>query len=208
MSAVHVGDGEHVRGRRLAHVLVSCGLLLLGAIAAAATTAVSELEVEVWSALIDHGLEPDARTVFIAEQTTGDPAAIAADAATAQAIVKQLEVPQDAFDDWARRNAAVSHIDQPLKLKVSYQVLSAKTLAELYQSVDPVVGWKAFFERYAGTPGLLRLSHVGFDPGRGHALVYLEHQCGAECGAGRLFHLTRTEGGWTVAGGAVVWMVK
>ena len=187
-------------------------ILLLIALAAPGAdhdSVAPDREVEVWSALINNGLDDKTKMVVLAESTSGDAAALARDPATAAAVIKQLGVPASLFADWARRNAGVDAIERPLKLKVSYQVLNAKTRAELFEGADPVHGWQQFFTRFAGASGLLRISHVGFDDNFGHALVYLEQVCGADCGAGHLFHLLHdAQGGWTVQDDTTVWMVK
>ena len=189
--------------------LLTLLLLLNFAPVAHAAASYAERELGVWSTLINHGLDADAKMVVLAEETSGDPARIGRDPAAIDGIVKQLEVPKSAFDDWQRRNARLDHIDATLTLKVSYQVLDAKTRKSLFEGVTPGTGWENFFKRYPGAPGILRISHVGFDDTLSHALVYVEHECGAECGAGHLFHLTlRTGGGWDVKGGVTVWMVK
>ncbi len=189
--------------------LLTLLLLLNFAPVAHAAASYAERELGVWSTLINHGLDADAKMVVLAEETSGDPARIGRDPATIDSIVKQLEVPKSAFTDWQRRNARLDRIDATLTLKVSYQVLDAKTRKNLFEGVAPGTGWENFFKRYPGAPGILRISHVGFDDTLSHALVYVEHECGAECGAGHLFHLTlRTGGGWDVKGGVTVWMVK
>lgn len=193
--------------RRLTLLVLLVALPL--APAAAAALAYAERELGVWSALINHGLEASAKMVVVAEQTSGDPAAIARDATTGATIVKQLEVPSSAFADWQRRNTRVDAIDATLHLQISYQVLDAKTRKALFEGVAPATGWENFFKRFPGAPGLLRLSHVGFDDSLSHALVYVEHECGAECGTGHLFHLRLSPGGaWQVQAGVTVWMVK
>ena len=195
--------------RPLALLFVLLLLQLPLAPTAGAALNTAEREHGVWSALINHGLEATAKTVVLAEQTTGDPAAIARDAATIASIVKQLEVPPSTFADWQRRNTRIDNIDATLKLNISYQVLDTKTRKALFEGVVPGTGWENFFKRFPGAPGLLRLSHVGFDDTLSHALVYVEHECGAECGTGHLFHLRLAAGGgWQVQGGVTVWMVK
>ena len=166
-------------------------------------------EVQVLSALINHGLAPDTPTIVIAERTTGDPAAVASDEETVMAIVEELGIPRATLDDWSLRNVAPQLIDRPLDLQVSYQMLSESGLSEIFSDVEPQDGWTAFFTRYAGAPGILRVSRAGFDDSLSHALVYIEHQCGAECGAGRLIHLAQmSDGAWDVRQGAVVWMTE
>ena len=166
-------------------------------------------EVQVLSALINHGLAPDTPIVVIADHTTGDPASVTSDDDTATAIVEELGIPRATLDDWSLRNVAPRLIDRPLDIDVSYQMLSEGTLSELFSDVEPQDGWAAFFTRFAGAPGILRVSRAGFDDSLSHALVYIEHQCGAKCGAGRLVHLVReTDGAWGVREGAVVWMTE
>lgn len=166
-------------------------------------------EVHVLSALINHGLAPDTPIIVIAERTTGDPASVASDDETQMAIVQELGIPAATLDDWSLRNAASRLIDRPLDIDVSYQMLSEAGLSEMFGDVEPQDGWTAFFTRFAGAPGILRVSRAGFDDSLSHALVYIEHQCGAECGAGRLVHLVlETDGAWRVQEGAVVWMTE
>lgn len=170
--------------------------------------AFTERELEVLAALINHGVAPNTPVVIIADHTTGDPAAVVVDAETASAIVTQLEIPRATLDNWSLRNTLPRLIDQPLSLEVSYHLLSERSLSELFDNVEPQQGWIEFFKRYPGAPGILRLSRAGFDDSLSHALVYIEHQCGAECGAGRLVHLERAGGVWSVQGGALVWMTE
>ena len=170
--------------------------------------AFAERELEVIAALINHGVASDTPIVIIADHTTGDPAAVVVDAETASAIVTQLDIPRAALDNWSLRNRLPRLIDQPLNLEVSYHLLSERSLSELFNNVEPEQGWRQFFKRYPGAPGILRLSRAGFDDSLSHALVYIEHQCGAECGAGRLVHLERVDGAWRVQGGALVWMTE
>ena len=66
-----------------------------------------------------------------------------------------------------------------------------------------------FYQQFEGAPGLLRLSRAGFDHSLTHALVYVEFQCGVECGSGRLIHLVnQANGNWTVENAALVWLVE
>lgn len=198
----------HTMLRTLAPLCLLLIVWLVAAQAAAAAT-YGERELGVWSALVNHGLDPATKMVVLAERTTGDAAAIARDASITASIVKQLDVPPSAFNDWQQRNARVDAIDAALKLNISYQVLDPKTSKALFDGVTPGAGWEKFFKRFPGAPGLLRLSHVGFDDTLSHALVYVEHECGAECGTGHLFHLSLVTGGaWQVQGGVTVWMVK
>ena len=106
-------------------------------------------------------------------------------------------------------NAGTALIDRPLRLDITYQLLDQDERRKLFAAAEPKLAWSQFFARYEGAPGLLRLSRAGFDDTREHALVYVEHQCGVECGAGRLIHLQRgADREWQVKGAALVWMVE
>jgi hypothetical protein len=186
-------------------ILALCACVTHGA---SATSAV-ERDLGVWTALIAHGLAPGSRNVVIADETTGDPSALGVKTDARAAVINELGLPPAAFDDWVRRNHTQDPIAHPLKLEVSYQVLSAKLRAELFADVAPALGWQQFDARFPDTNGWIRLSHVGFSDDYRQALVYLEHQCGATCGTGHLFRLDATmQGSWIVADGLIVWMVK
>ncbi len=175
----------------------------------AAALGLDDTEVAVFQALLAHGLDPEQRMLVLDASTTGDPAAIAEHLDIARTLVDELGAPGETLDAWIRRNAVTADIDHPLDLPVSYHVLDAEERAEVFDVPEPQVGWSQFFARYEGAPGLLRLSRIGLDDSRRHALVYVEHQCGVECGAGRLVHLSRGDDStWQVNGAVLVWMVE
>ncbi len=191
---------------RPAAVLLTAVLIALAT--ASAATSLEEHETSIYSALINHGLAGAAKMIVIAAETTGDPAAIAAQD-DAPAMLTDLGVPAETLLNWQQRNARRSTIDQPLNLSATYQLLDAEDRAELFANVEPAAGWSQFFARYPDAPGLLRLSRAGFDDSLMHALVYVEYQCGEVCGSGRLVHLSNEHGdGWQVLGAALVWMVE
>lgn len=187
-------------------------LFILGLLWAAATPALDTgadgIDHAVWSALINHGLDGDVPIIVIAADTTGDPVAIGA-AEDAPAVVMELGAPAETLDHWVVRNRRSRQINTTLDVAASYQLLSADTRAELFADVAPDVGWTAFFSRYPGAPGLLRLSLAGFDAALDDALVYVEYQCGPGCGSGRLIYLAKAAAGeWQVVNAALVWMVE
>lgn len=186
-------------------LVIACALVA-GSVHAE-TGSLEQRELEIYSSLINHGLADTVPIVVLAAETTGDPAAIAGyeDAA---ALIDELGVPAETLRNWQRRNTGLFAIDSPLKLNVSYQMLDAKTRAEIFADVEPEAGWSRFFARFVGAPGLLRLSRAGFDDNLDHALVYVEYQCGVDCGSGRLIHLANESGdSWQVMNAALVWMV-
>ncbi|MCB1746789.1 MAG: hypothetical protein H6977_15380 [Gammaproteobacteria bacterium] len=179
--------------------------LLLASASAAAT--LGEREAAVFEALLNHGLEPGTPIVVIAEETTGDPAAIGTHLAESAELAAELGAPPGTLDDWVRRNAQRVTIDRPLRLAATYQLLDAEQRAKLFSAEAPQLAWSQFFEHYRGAPGLIALSRAGFDADFEHALMYIEHHCGVECGAGRLVLLSLgADGAWHVNGAAPLWM--
>ena len=169
---------------------------------------VTEREQAIVSALINHGMQADVQMVVLDGNTTGDPASIG-EQEHAETILTELEVPPETLLDWQQRNRRISSIEYALDVDVSYQLLDRKTHRALFNVSEPESGWQAFFKRYPGAPGLIRVSHAGFDHSLKHALVYAEFQCGAECGSGRVVHLTdQGNNTWAVTATALVWIVQ
>lgn len=198
--------------RRLVRALTVMVAYVLAATAALTVTAAeggyAGHEVAIYSALINHGLGRDVPLIVLADTTTGDPAAIAEHEDT-RATVTELGAPADTLANWRQRNIARYPLPQPLAINASYNVVDADTLGEIFDAGDPEAGWARFFERYAGSPGLLSLSRPGYNVTLNHALVYVEHHCGAACGSARLVHLARDDiAGWQVLGTSLVWMAE
>lgn len=182
-------------------------LLLTASISAYATDkTVSEIDLEVWSALVNHGLGEGVAIVVIAEQTSGDAAALGG-AEDISAVIEELGAPAEVWANWLQRNRHAHDIEGALDLTTSYQILSRDAREKLFQNAEPQASWAQFFERYPGAPGLLRLSRAGLGSRLQHAVVYVEYQCGAECGSGRLIYLSNPSGDkWQVQGAALVWL--
>lgn len=185
-------------------------MLLLAVVlgAAADPGSLSEREINVLSTVVNHGIAAGTTMIVIAEDTTGDPAGIG-DSETRQALADSLEVPISALQDWTRKNRNAHRIDRPLDIAVPYQLMSNADLDEIFATDQPQISWDQFRARYGEAPGILRLSRVGFADDFSVALVYVELQCGATCGAGRLLEVhTDAEQGWQVRGGTVVWLTE
>lgn len=187
-------------------LLLRIWLIFLPATALGAGDATPVSDIEIWSTLINHGLGADVPVVVIAERTSGDPAALAGSDDT-PSVIEELGAPAETLGNWLQRNEQTYTIDDPLNLRASYQLLDSEGRASLFKDVEPAAGWANFFTRYPGAPGLLRVSRAGFDATLTHAVVYVEFQCGAECGSGRLIYLRQTdERQWEVKNSALVWL--
>lgn len=167
-----------------------------------AAPALHSEEYAVLNTVLRHGLPPDTRRIVIEAATVCDRDTLARlqrDPATAG----KLDLTPELVADFAEVNATPVAIERRFDVATEYTLLDRRELDTLFQKN----GWQGFFDRYAGTPGVLRLSRVGFDPATRHALVLVEQLCGSECGAGRLVRLERSEDEtWRVLDTTIVWM--
>ena len=169
--------------------------------------AIPENEYRVWAAVLEHGLNEEFENIVIANTTTGDPAAISRDSPNVEELAGALAIPPATLTDWIRKNQRRSVITRSLPIERAYSLITTEQLFLLFDDEDPVVNWQRFYENHSQTPGLIRVSRVGFDRGLTHAVVYIEFECGAECGSGRLVHLSRDEfGAWQVLSGELLWI--
>lgn len=171
--------------------------------------ALDALEYQIIAAVLKHGLEPGQSHVVFAETTVPGPGRLVKNAEEVAKVAKQLEVPPELLDDWAVRNAKPARLKTGQGLGVAYELVGFEEQRRLFSSTDPAAGWAAFHQRFPQAPLLIRVSRAGFDAGLTHALVYVEFECGAECGSGRLVTLVRAPGGgYTVKDGALIWMTS
>ncbi|MEN9728227.1 MAG: hypothetical protein RL434_2593 [Pseudomonadota bacterium] len=180
--------------------------LLLGDRATAAPELPTE-EYAVFRALLDHGLGPEAQQIIVAETTTGDPAGILPAGQADDVRAKDLGTSLELLRDWSLMNQRQFSLGTGFSTRVPHVLLSDTARETLFRGDEPQQGWRLFFRKYPQSAGLVRLSRAGFNAARSEALVYLEFQCGAECGSGRLVQLTRTPTGpWQINSGELLWI--
>ena len=164
-------------------------------------------EYALYSALLNHGLDPASKQAVIADVTTSDPARIVTGGPPTEARAQALNTTLELLHEWWRVNQRTYPLSAKIKLRIPYVMFKEADRDLLFRGDEPIAGWRLFFARYAGSSGVVRLSRVAFDSQNTHALVYLEFQCGAECGSGRLVQLMRDPAGnWQVEGGELIWI--
>jgi hypothetical protein len=186
--------------------IFACALLLCSGPVDAAETPLAAEEYALWSAVLQHGLGADAKEAVIAEATTGAPGEVVG-GATPETRAPELQTTPELLAEWVHLNARTFHLETRFKLNIPYVLLRESDRDLLFRGDDPVASWKLFFARYPGSSGIIRLSRVAFDAAEAQALVYVELDCGAECGTGRLVQASRGEDrAWHVTAGELVWM--
>jgi hypothetical protein len=107
---------------------------------------------------------------------------------------------QSVLADYAAQNTRRS-FPSGMALGLPYVVVSSAALVG--QRTVAGSGWERWSRQYPEAHGYIRLSAVGFDSPKTHALVYVEHYCAAECGGGQHYLLQKTNGVWAPAVGDV-----
>ena len=97
------------------------------------------------------------------------------------------------------------HDDFGLAVEVDF--LSQKERATIFKrSSKNYDGWRAFYGKYPASPGILKLSRVGFNADKSQALIFVAHSCGWLCGEGNYFVLVKKDGEWKIMKELVTWM--
>ncbi len=186
---------------------MAIALICADAVDAEETPAVPPEEYALLSALLRHGLDPATKQAVIADTTTGDPTQVASHSVPLVARAQELNTTPELLAKWSNANQDTFTLLPSFTLPVPYALFSEGDRDMLFRGDAPLEGWKLFFARYPDADGFVRLSRAAFDESRTHALVYLEFQCGAECGSGRLVHLALSSANeWRVEGGELIWI--
>src|SRR5262249_7733671 len=93
--------------------------------------------------------------------------------------------------DFHSKNDQPTSLDKLFDLKVNVALISADEVNHFFGAGGG--WWKAFYQKYPKSQGLLTLSNVGFNPEKNQALVYVGNQSGGLAGAGSYVLLTREE---------------
>ena len=98
---------------------------------------------------------------------------------------------------------------QPLfKLSSTYILIGKRELNEIFRrtGAHPRDGWKAYYEKYPGSGGYLKLSRVEFEAGRKQAKVMVEHYCGWLCASGVYYTMIKGDEGWVIQDRKLSWV--
>lgn len=163
-------------------------------------------EYTLWSAVISHGLDPSAKAVVLAQKTAADLRGVVPLGSKVEDVAKRLETTPQLLSRWVALNQEASTLERNFKLPLPYVLADPKALAELFKGPDPTESWQGFAAAHPGAPGLLRLSRAALDDPGQNALVYVEFQCGARCGSGRLIRAKLGPKGWQLLSGELIWV--
>lgn len=160
---------------------------------------------EIYSSIINHGLDSYTEIVVIAEKTSGSIAELGADDEL-EKIIEVLDIEKETYINWEKRNREKVIFNSVLKLTIPYVLLPEKTRELIFDQLDVKTAWLEFSDTYNGARNLLRFSQIGYNHKITNALVYVEHLCGVECSSGRFIALKLIDNRWVVKGSNLIWV--
>jgi hypothetical protein len=78
--------------------------------------------------------------------------------------------------------------------------------AEDFHRVLETGFWRAFYQRFPGTAGVVHASRAVVSADGREALIYVEHHCDGLCGTGSLILLSRIDGRWRITAPYMLWI--
>ncbi|HEX6070925.1 MAG TPA: hypothetical protein VFZ18_13915 [Longimicrobiaceae bacterium] len=178
----------------LALVLISAACVSRGTAAPAAPA--PDPEELVWAAVLQTFVTDSTERVIVHDSTLTFPL----DARDVADLPRRLPGARvELVRSFAEANASRSALPAFTALRVPVVRVGEAGLASFGRG-DPNAYWRAFYSAYPRSPGLIRLSRVGFDPERQQALVFVSHSCGGRCGSGAYLLLSNASGSWAVVG--------
>lgn len=78
--------------------------------------------------------------------------------------------------------------------------------AEDFHRVLEAGFWRAFYQRFPGTAGVVHANRAVVSADGREALIYVEHRCDGLCGTGSLILMSRIGGRWRVTYPYVLWI--
>lgn len=200
---------HHSGPRPWARIVMLTVLLITGPQPFAAGARLHDIEYAIISAALNHGLGGEVERVVVDGRTTGLVVNISPPETTREDLATELGTTARALDEWARVNRARYTLQTALTTTAPYVLLDHVQRDELFSDDDPRTNWARFNTAFPGANGIVRISRPGIDDAARVALLYLEFQCGHECGSGRLINLALDAGEtWQVTSGSLVWITS
>jgi hypothetical protein len=182
------------------------GLTLIS-MQAPAEPKLQDVEYAIISAAVKHGVGGKTATIIIDGLTTGAVVNVSDTERPEAELVAELGTTAIALREWLRLNRKRFTLQAQLTSAADYVLLPQNDRQQIFNQTEPAANWDRFRARFPGSAGIIRVSRPGIDDVNGNALLYLEFECGAQCGSGRLVNLRRNPAGeWQVSDGTLVWI--
>jgi len=122
---------------------------------------------------------------------------------TASSLQSQAPTLQrTTLDAFREVNGQRTTFQHSFSLAFDYEVLDESQL----EIVLKTGGWPAFYKRFSGSPGIMKLSRVGISADGNQALFSASHECGGLCGGGEYVVMEKRDGRWLIEREIEMWM--
>ncbi|MBN1552695.1 hypothetical protein JW979_14565 [bacterium] len=110
---------------------------------------------------------------------------------------------QSTIDNFLAMNKCECRIPRQLNSYDRILLIDEKMLSSVLSNSD---GWKTFYNKYPGVPGVLAFSRPGLDENKTQALLYVSHYVNHLAGNGKLYLLKKTGDNWEIEVTFQVWV--
>ncbi|MCS7010943.1 MAG: hypothetical protein N2049_04290 [Anaerolineales bacterium] len=160
-------------------------------------------EEAVYAALFEQTYNEPRMYVIQAETETH---AMPQDLNTLLAYVQEgmASLQETTIENFKARNDTTYPLRPDMQLGRPYVLLTREEINQIFGLNTS--GWDVFYTRYPNSPGLTRVSRVGFNSDYTQALVYIGTQSHWLAGAGYYVLLEKVEGQWKIIQEVMVWI--
>ena len=122
---------------------------------------------------------------------------------TASSLQSQAPTLQrTTIDAFRETNGQQTTFQRSFHTAVDYEFVDSTELDSVFKNGS----WPAFYKRFPGSPGVVRLSRVGINADGTQALFYASHMCGGLCGSGMYVVMERRDGRWVITKEIEMWI--
>jgi hypothetical protein len=105
----------------------------------------------------------------------------------------------DAFREMNRQQAT---FQRSFFTSLDYELIDSTQIDFIFKNRS----WPAFYKRFPDSPGIVKLSRVGFSADGTQALFCASHTCGELCGGGWYMVMEKRGGHWVIEREIEMWM--
>ena len=196
-------DSQHTFRATLALLFL---VLFCPCAGASAEARLGEEEYAVYAAVLTGLFTKDpSRFIVLVDETHADRWEADAENFAFRNILETLKPLSDAtLADYRAKNREVAQVKEHPRFKFKYRLIEKREWSEIFK--DGASGWDAFYQKFSGSIGYVRLSRVGFNARRTEAFVYVENSCGGLCGSGTYVLLLKAGDVWKIHKQATAWL--
>jgi hypothetical protein len=170
------------------------------------STPITPEEYAVYDAMIKHIFIPyGVKAIVIVDQTAAGISDGLASQQDLEYLQKNLapDLQAETLSDFVAKNDRSYQVENHFSLDVPVVLFSNEAVDKFFAADD---GWNRFYDQYPNSQGLMKISRVGFDPGKEQALMYVGNQADFLAGQGDYVLLSKEGGVWQVDTTVLAWI--